>query len=134
MKNYRLGIIGSVLVIVGSLTACTPAVGSCQPKPLEVSSDSVAPGGRITVSSPKAGCALDPRTYRIAVVSQVDFGEIVDRPISVDVGPDGSFSKVIDIPMGATPGDVAFVVKGSVRDECDSRASCAGYSVHFIIS
>jgi hypothetical protein len=136
MKN-TVGLLGLAVLVLGSLTACVPAEGSgssCKPEPLEVSTEVVSPGDSITISSPKAACVLDPRTYRISLVSQVDFRKIVDEPISVAVGPDGSFSKSIEIPDAATPGDVAVVIEGSVRDECDPRASCAGYSIQFAIA
>jgi hypothetical protein len=122
-----------VLTVAGSLTACAPSGGRCQPEPLEVSAKTLSAGDTVTISSPKAKCSLHPRSYQISVVSQVNFEKIVDPPISVDVGADGRFSKAIKIPEGATPGDAAVVVKGSVRDECDSQASCAGYAVHFTI-
>ena len=130
------GPLAAVLVTAGLCGCGTGPFGEdCLPEPLTVQPAEVAIGAELVVSAERFACDAhydegEQYSLEMAFVSRADPIDLAD----VDVERDGSFTSTVTVPPAASPGESYVTVHGSPYDEpCDDGASCAGYSVRFVV-
>jgi hypothetical protein len=99
MRHKGAFALAATAIMGGAALLAAPA-GAQEPLPLDVSPTSGSVGSNVTVSG--QGCIEGERPGLITVVL---FGESDERLFTVDdVSDDGSWSTVITLPEGLTPG------------------------------
>ncbi|WP_432524293.1 hypothetical protein [Kineococcus sp. SYSU DK006] len=136
-----------ILPVLLSAGCAAPRTSSrCLPAPLQLSPDSIAPGGQVTLSSPPAPCGTtnpggatytfmlrydhmpDPTADPGSDSALVQLGQL-------QVPADGAFQTQLNIPADAPAGQATLAVTGSRHDEpCEDGGSCAAYSTLLTIT
>lgn len=111
-----------------SLTGCASSTHTCTPSDLKLSSETVARGSAITVSSPAAACEIqftNEGIYSISILSNDDDGNRTP-PVTAKADHHGSFTVRLLVPTNFPTGTARVSVQGA-KLSCGTDESCPGY-------